>query len=219
MSVVSGIVGAKASKSAARAQSDASVRAAEIQSAASDRAIAAQMDMFETGNELTKPWREAGEKALGTLQEKISAGPGEFTEDPGYQFRLSEGQKAIDRDASRQGNVLSGSTTKAATQFGQDYATQSYDNFLNNYYKSLTPLQSVAGVGQTSAGQAAGAAVSTGAGIAGTERATGNAIAGYTINAGEAQAAGDINTANVISGASSSAMDNYLAWKYLSKSG
>ena len=55
---------------------------------------------------------------------------------PGYQFRMDEGYKALDRSAAARSGILSGAQTKAAQRYGQDYATNEFQNYLNR----LTPL-------------------------------------------------------------------------------
>jgi hypothetical protein len=50
---------------------------------------------------------------------------------PGYQFRLQEGQKALERSASSRGTLLTTGTLKDLTQYGQDMATQEYDKVYN----------------------------------------------------------------------------------------
>ena len=193
MSVISGIVGANAAGSAA-----------DSQAGAADRASATQLKMYEAGRADTMPWRVAGANALTQLQEKLRTGPGEYTKSPGYDFRLAEGVKTFENSSSAKGNVLSGATAKALTRYGQDYATGDYQNFLANYYQSLTPYQSLAGIGQTTAMQNA---------------AQGNAVGANVgqnmINAGNAQAAGSINQANAITGAANNAANNYMMWKYM----
>jgi hypothetical protein len=47
---------------------------------------------------------------------------------PAYQFRLNQGIKAMDRSAAAKGELLSGKTLLGAQQFGQDMASQEYDN-------------------------------------------------------------------------------------------
>jgi hypothetical protein len=217
MSVVSGIVGADAAGDAADTQASAANAAAAMQLEVAKLAIASQEKMFERGVELTDPWRTAGKNALATLQGKISAGPGDYTKSPGYDFRLAEGQKAMERSAAARGGLLSGAAGKAMERYGQDYATQDYDNYLRRYYESLTPLQSLAGVGQSTASQTAGAAGSLGAGIANTQMQAGNAAAAGILGAGQANAAGQINQANAITGSLQSGMNNallgYDLWK------
>lgn len=90
-------------------------------------------------------------------------GMADFQADPGYAFRLAEGQKALERTAAARGGLLSGGALKAATRYGQEAGSQEYMNAFNRYQTSranqLNPLQSLAGQGQTSAntiGSAAG---------------------------------------------------------------
>jgi hypothetical protein len=52
-------------------------------------------------------------------------------EDPGYAFRLKEGQKALDRQAAARGGLISGGALKAATRYGQEMGSQEYGNAYN----------------------------------------------------------------------------------------
>jgi hypothetical protein len=58
-------------------------------------------------------------------------GAGDYQADPGYAFRLSEGQKALDRQAAARGGLISGGALKAATRFGQDMGSQEYQSAYN----------------------------------------------------------------------------------------
>lgn len=199
MSVISGVASAFLG-------SEASEDAAQAQASAAKSSTALQKYMYETSREDYAPWREAGANAVNELYTKVSAGPGVYSESPGYDFRLAEGQKAIERSAAARGNVLSAATLKALDRYSQDYASSDYDNFLARYYQSLTPYQSLAGLGQTA---------TAGTTTAGINAA--NQISAAQQNAGNAQAAGYINRANAITGAMSSASNNaiaaYNAWK------
>ncbi len=81
----------------------------------------------------------------------------DFKADPGYDFRMSEGMKAIERSAAARGGLNSGATLKAITRFGQDTAAQEYGTAYNRFRQGqqvkLNPLQSIAGVGRTATGQ------------------------------------------------------------------
>ena len=55
-------------------------------------------------------------------------GADQFQQDPGYAFRQAEGMKALERSASARGNLLSGATMKGIQRFGQDLASQEYQN-------------------------------------------------------------------------------------------
>ena len=147
--VGSSLIGASASRSAAGAQA-----------AAADRAAEGQERMFERQVELSEPWRKAGEQALNKLIPLTDYTPfsmAQFQADPGYGFRMSEGMKALERSAAARGGLLSGATLKGIQRFGQDLGSQEYQNAFNRYQAErqarLAPLQSLAGVGQTTAQQ------------------------------------------------------------------
>jgi hypothetical protein len=106
-------------------------KAGEAISEAETENIAFQEEVFAQQREDIAPWREAGTQALTQLQEGIASGefdPSQFKfkEDPGYQFRLSEGMKARDRSAAARGRLLSGAQEKAITRYGQDVASEEY---------------------------------------------------------------------------------------------
>ena len=183
-------------------------KAADAQIESTRMSNEAQERMFDKQTELQKPWREAGEQALNKLTPLAlnyqKFGMDQFQQDPGYAFRLSEGQKALDRSAAARGGLISGGALKAAQRYGQDMGSQEYMNAFNRYQTEraaqLQPLQSLAGVGQTAAntlGQA-GQNYATGAG---------NALGAYGSNVGNlmtsgaaANAAGQVGMANAFTG-------------------
>ena len=137
-------------------QSRAAGKAAATSAAASDRASDVQREMFERNVELNAPFREAGINALNKLvplTEYQNFGMQQFQQDPGYNFRMSEGMKGLERSAAARGGLLSGGTLKGIQRFGQDLASQEFQNAFNRYgverERRLAPLQSLAGVGQT----------------------------------------------------------------------
>jgi len=164
--------------------------AADATAGAADRAAQTQWDMYAQSRADQMPWLQAGTQALGDLQTQIADGPGDFTKSPGYDFRLAEGEKARLRNATATGNVASGETLKALEQYSQDYASNEYDRFLSRYYDRLKPLQSLSGVGQTTA-------TNTGADAIATGRQVGN----LGLSAGAARSSGYINQANARTGA------------------
>jgi len=155
----SGISGASAAQNAANTQAQATQAAQD-----------AQERMFNKQIELQEPFRQAGIGALNKLiplSDYTKFGMDQFQQDPGYAFRLSEGMKALDRTAAARGGLLSGATLKGASRYGQDLASQEYQNAFNRYQiernAQLNPLQSLAGIGQTSANTLTGAAGAYGA--------------------------------------------------------
>ncbi len=151
-------------------------QASELGARSSAESLALQRQMFEKQLQLQEPWRQAGVGALNKLiplaSEYQQFGMKQFQQDPGYAFRMSEGMKALDRSAAARGGLLSGSTLKGAQRFGQDLGSQEYQNAFNRYQTErqarLGPLQSLAGVGQTSAQSLGGAAGQYGTNAANT---------------------------------------------------
>lgn len=165
-------------------QARSASKAASAQTAASNAGIAEQRRQFDRTEQMTQPWRQAGERALRHLdsfnrgsagqnaalaqrenrlagglsrnlgsalnsytsnsgavinryrQDLAGARDGydeimarEFEADPGYQFRLEQGEKAINRGAAARGNVLSGATGQALLDFNSGLASQEFNNF------------------------------------------------------------------------------------------
>lgn len=137
-------------------------------------------------------------------------GMDEFEADPGYAFRLSEGMKALERSAAAKGGLLSGATLKGITRFGQDTASGEYMNAFNRYQierqARLNPLQSLMGMGQTSAGTLTGAAGSLGQGL-------GQAYAAQ----GAANASSYMNSASALNNAITGATNNYMLYNMMNR--
>ncbi len=158
------------------------VGSAAIQARSATKAQRTIRDAAAQSRADLQPWRVAGEDALKLYDEQIKAGPGEFTESPGYQFRKEEGEKAVRRAASAKGELGSGKFGKELIRYGQDYATDEYDRFLSRYYQSLEPLRQMAGVGQAAAAGQAGITQSSAGQIASLEKPKGDAWAGAAVN-------------------------------------
>lgn len=92
---------------------------------------------------LLNPYTQAGNQALNPLtalltgynQQGQQLTPaqrmGYFQESPGYQFRLEQGQNALNRLANARGQLFSGEQTRATERFAQGLASEEYDNFIN----------------------------------------------------------------------------------------
>ena len=161
------LVGAYATNKAAKTAAGATERATET-------SANVQRELFERAAELQEPWRQAGIGALNKLiplaESYTPFTANQMYADPGYQFRLSEGLKAMERGAAARGGLQSGAALKAAQRYGQEYASGEYQNAFNRYLRErearLNPLQSLANVGQTSAQTMAGQAGTYGSNLA-----------------------------------------------------
>jgi len=135
-----------------------------------DAAIAAQQQAEAQAREDLSPWRTQGENALmmtGSLaglngKEAQTAAFGDFQADPGYQFGVSEGLRAVDTGAAARGLLRSGATLRAEQTLGTNLANQQFGQYWNR-------LIGMSQQGLTAAGGQASASQSTGKGIAQTE--------------------------------------------------
>jgi hypothetical protein len=150
--------------------------------------------IFQEQKALQEPWRQAGVEALNKLRSpEMQYSPftaEKFQVDPGYGFRLSEGQKQLDRMAAIRGGQISGSSLKAAQRYGQDLGSQEFQNAYNRYNTDynmrLGPLQTLAGYGQGATNNLAATTGTYGANQAETLANRGNIGASSYLNATDA---------------------------------
>jgi len=113
----------------------------------------------------------------------------DFEQDPGYQFRLDEGQKALERRLSAQGKTFSPEAAKAMVGYNQGMASQEYGNAYNRFNidqgNVFNRLASIAGIGQTQTGQMAG----LGQNYASAVGQTNSSLANAQASAAQAEAA------------------------------
>lgn len=206
-------ISSSAASSAADKQAEAAGQASDAQVQAAQIAQASQEKMYYQTRKDLQPYRQAGRFGLNRLQNQLQPGGylseqfgmDDFTKDPGYQFRVREGLKALDRSASAQGMQFSGRQLIGAQRYGQNMGSQEYGNAFNRFQTERTNrfnrLASLAGIGQTATNTLSNIGYNTGQGIANTQMAAGNARASGYINAGNAAAAGQVGQANAINSA------------------
>ena len=83
-------------------------------------------------------YQAAPDLMVGNYQDPGDFSMEKFQQDPGYAFRMSEGLKALDRTAAARGGLISGGALKAASRYGQDMASQEYQNAFNRYNQNRT---------------------------------------------------------------------------------
>lgn len=181
----------------ANQQAKAAQSAADTQSAATREATQVQKDMYDQTRKDLMPYADAGRGSLSQLMGQM--GPnGYFNQtydgqdiysDPSYQFRLNEGLDAVQSGAAAQGGLLSGATLKALQGYGQDMASQEYQNAYNRFNADQTNrynrLSNIVGLGQNAAAQQGNAGMQTA-----------QAVANNTMSGANAQAAGQIAAGN-----------------------
>jgi hypothetical protein len=194
-----GIAAAGAIGGAAISASGAN-KAAKKQKKAAKKAAQVQKDALAAQTELAKPYVEAGKNAMVEYQKLApykDFGMAEFQADPGYNFRMAEGMKALERSAAARGLLQSGGTLKGIQQYGQNLASSEYENAFSRYLTQrearMDPYRYLTGIGQSAA---AGQAANVGS--------TGAALAEIAAQRGNVQAAQAAGTAGMIGNAFSS---------------
>ena len=194
-------------------QGNAASDAASTQAGAARNASAVSQGQYNQQREDSAPWRQAGAKALTGLQDdkfQQTFDMGQYQQDPGYQFRMDEGNKAINAAASSRGMSNSGATMKALTRYGQDYSSgeysKAYDRFNNDRTTQFNRLSSLAGIGQTANSQLAQAGMNNA-----------NQIGSNIMGAGNASAAGQIGAANAASGAINQGANGFMQYQMMNR--
>lgn len=199
------VVGAAATVGGAVSQSRAAKKATKAQTKASQQAIDAQQQSEERALALQRPFFNAGYAANAALldltgvdRSKLGPGEGEapgspsdlsayakydFQQDPGYQFRMDEGIRALDRSAAARGILDSGGQLRKVTRYAQDYAS-------NEYQRVYDRIAQIAGFGGRASGDSSNVVFNTGQGVSGA-----------LVNAGEARASGFVASGNAIANA------------------
>lgn len=166
------------------------------------KASKAQVKAQEAAQTTMRPYAAVGDQAAGQLQNYL-AGPAmqpfDFQDEPGYQFRLAEGEKAIDRSAGARGSRYSGATLKGLQRFAQDYAGNEYQNAFSRDNATRTRNYNMLAGGTQLGMNAQGT------------------IGNYMSNVGDARAAGSVGAANALSGGFSDAYSGYNMSRYLNK--
>ena len=209
-------------------QAGAASQAADLQSRATADAAAQQRAMFDILNAQQEPYRQAGYGALsriGTMLPQLTelpAGYKPFTAAdlktnlaPNYEFMLGQGLGAT-RQALNVGGGGS-NVERGGIKFAQDYASNAYQNALDNYMKQeaqkfnqqqtglgnvYNRLAGIAGIGQTAVGQTANLGQSTAANIGQLGIGGASAIGAGQIGSANAMAGGMQGIGNAASLAS-----------------
>jgi hypothetical protein len=178
--------------------------AADAQAGAANQANQTQLQMYNQTRTDNLPALGARNDALARLEALLGVGSnrgaagygslggplnvGDVTQDPGYQFGMQQGQRALNNSLNARGMRDSGAAMMAAARYGNDYGTTKYDDAFNravtNRQVQLNPLQSLAGLGQTGATTMATAGMNAGNNISQNQLGVGNAQAANSLAQG-----------------------------------
>ena len=210
---ISATVAAVGSVGSAAIGSRGAKKAAQAQTRAAESAQASQERMLERQLAETAPFRELSLQQLNQLAALYGPG-GEFTRtptmedlvrDPGYQFRLSEGEKALARMQSARGGgigLASGRAIREGVRYGSELASQEFGaasaREANRRAAITNALLGIGGYGPAIAGQNVGAMGSAGQNIANIQ-----------LGAGQARASGYLGQSNALAQALGQAAMGY----------
>lgn len=147
-------------------------RALEAQTRGTNQANDILKKMYGNQQTLADPYNQAGLGALSSLASGDFAKNMEM--DPGYQFRMKQGQNALQSSAAARGGLNSGATMKALQRYGQDFASNEYQNAYNRNYSRLSQL---AGLGSNASQNLMNAAGNYGSQVSANLTGLGNANA------------------------------------------
>ncbi len=153
------------------------------------------------------PFYGAGLEALPTLSELANVSHQDIHKmafiDPGFQFRLEEGTRAVERSSAARGNLLSGGTLKDLTKYAQSAASQEY---ANAYQRAATGVNDQ---------------YRRAAGIVASGQRAGETMGGLRTDIASAEGAGDVGRANIwgdLIGNAANAVGGYLGSRNASTS-
>lgn len=184
VSVVGGIMGSNASKSAANAQSKSAQASFDEQRREYDQSRA---DFA--------PYRQSGQNALGSLNKLQSGNMSGFFTSPDYNFRRTEGTRGINNSFAARGGAASGNALRALTDYSSNLASGEFANYWNRL-KGLSD-QGLGATGQTTQ--------------AGENMANNNSNA--LMAQGDARASGIMGSANSWNNSLNSGLNSYLLYK------
>ena len=196
MAIWAGLIGAGVSAYGANQQKGALGSASAAQQAAMQQSLAEQKRQFEISQNNLSPWLQAGGQAL--KQQKALMGLGgdstnqlsALANSPGYQFRLQQGQQALDSGLAARGGMGSGKSMAAANEYGQNFASNEYQNRLNQ-------LAGLSGTGQNTAQNMGTMGANYGMNYGNTLQNGANAYGSAAINAANATQSSLLGGANL----------------------
>lgn len=135
--VATAVYGANQQKKAAKGAANAQAQGQQL-------SIAEQQRQFDLTRQDMQPWMQAGQNALGQMQDLNSGDFSSFTESPDYAFARSQGLQGLDRSAAARGSLNTGGHSADVMGYASGLASQNY----GNYYARLSGM---AGQGQGTA--------------------------------------------------------------------
>lgn len=190
-------------------------RASRRQRRAIREANALDEQRYAEFEEMMTPFLEQGADAWQQYTQMVLSGDMDYPDvpdytgfegDPGRDFRIRQGETAVNRNAARRGRAFSPATDKALMRFNQDYASNEFNNyagredrrFSNSMLLRDRQLNRIAGVADT--GQNAALTL-------GTSRM---GLSNRAVSAGNVSAAGTMAQTNAVNDSINSILNAYM---------
>lgn len=210
--ILGGIIGSNSNKSALRAQQAAANKATDVQERMYNQSREDLAPYREAGtaanNQLSyllgitpdsittmdgnvvDPYAKVNKDlgGYGSLSKRFTLD--NFYEDPGYQYSLEKGNKAINAAQSARGNLYSGKALKEATDYNRNEAANQYETVRNRYNQDQDSLYNRL-TGVSNSGQGA-----TNTGVSSNQN-NADALGNIYGNLGNAKAASKIRQGNI----------------------
>jgi hypothetical protein len=228
-SLLGGLFGKSAAEQAAEEQAKAAQQGINAIQQGQQAGVDYQTGVANEQRNLLNPYAQAGQGATTSLASMLAPGgnltqgygnfeaPTGVTEqnDPGYQFRLQQGQQALENSAAARGGLFSGNTAKALSDYAQGSASNEYQNvynralgnyqtnyntFRNNQNDLYSRLMGLSGQGLGAASTLGGELQSGAGNMAGIYGNSAQSIANLLGQQGAARASGYVGGANALAG-------------------
>ena len=161
----------------------------------------------------------AGSVTPGSLTSTFSPADLAAGIDPGYAFRLQQGNEALVAQEAAGGNRFGAQTLKDMSNYNQQAASQEYgaafNRFQTNQSNVYNRLAALSGTGQTAANNATNAGLTTGQTLSSNTQAGTAASNNYLTGAAAASAAGQVGSTGALVGGINSGVNNAITMKYL----
>jgi hypothetical protein len=185
---------------------------------AAQLAIQEQRRQYDQSRTDKMPWMQAGQGAVNQLSDLMQQGGQLYNTtptieqlqmDPGYAWRTQQGANALAAQGAASGMYGSGNLGVALTDYGQNAASQEYQNAYNRWNTAqdllYNRLAGISGTGQTSANQ-----------LGALGQTTANQIGSYyqnSVTPAYDWSSAIMGSAGAVRSDLSSGLQNYLNWQ------
>lgn len=200
-----GAIGAAAIGSSAQKKATQQASQAARDTTAENNAL--QREIYGKNEAVLAPYVAAGNQATGALNGLLygndnGASLKALEASPGYQFRVDQGQKALNTGWAARGLLNSGAAQKSALSFGQGIASEEYGNRFNQ-------LAQQQGMGLGAASAQAGVSSNYASNVASQNNALAGVLANSALARGQANAQLYGTTANALGQIGGSFISSY----------